>query len=306
MQPTLLALLYFQKIAEKQHLTRAAEELHISQPSLSRMMKTLEQELGVPVFERSGRNIVLTRYGEILLRHTRQIMAELDSAEKEITEMKGALQTTVRFSLFAASKLIPGFLMNFRQLHPEIHLEILQQKIDHENKKRNTVDLSLFSSIGPMDTDGCQTLLEEDILLAMPDSDPHAKDAAVELKDFSEAGFILLQTGKSLRAITDVYCHSAGFTPRISLESDSPDTVREFIRAGLGISFVPKITWHGVASDHVSLVPISSPMCRRCIILSWRQDIEDSPSAMLLRDYIIAHFAGYARQLAENEPPRFS
>ena len=256
MKPTLLALSYFQKAAEKQHLTKVAEELHISQPSLSRTIKTLETDLG-------------------------------------------AQQTTVSFSLFAASKLIPGFLMEFRRLHPNIHLEILQQKIDHEKKKGDGVDLSLFSSINPMENDYCTTLMEEEILLAMPDTDPHAGDAAVKLKDFAESGFILLQTGKSLRAITDVYCHAAGFTPRISLESDSPDTVREFIRAGLGISFVPKITWHGVSSSHVKLVPISTPICRRSIILSWRADIEDSPSAVLLRNYMIDNFARYAYGQAE-------
>lgn len=299
MKPTLLALSYFQKAAEKQHLTKVAEELHISQPSLSRTIKTLETDLGAPLFERSGRNIVLTRYGEILLRHTEKIMEELRAAEKEIEDMKGAQQPTVSFSLFAASKLIPGFLMEFRRLHPNIHLEILQQKIDHEKKKGDGVDLSLFSSINPMENDYCTTLMEEEILLAMPDTDPHAGDAAVKLKDFAESGFILLQTGKSLRAITDVYCHAAGFTPRISLESDSPDTVREFIRAGLGISFVPKITWHGVSSSHVKLVPISTPICRRSIILSWRADIEDSPSAVLLRNYMIDNFARYAYGQAE-------
>lgn len=300
MKPTLLALSYFQKTAEKQHLTRVAEELHISQPSLSRTIKTLENDLGIPLFERSGRNIVLTRYGEILLRHTERIMDELHSAEREIEEMKGAQQTTVSFSLFAASKLIPGFLMGFRHLHPHVHLEILQQKIDHTKKQGNGVDLSLFSSINPMENEFCTTLMEEEILLAMPDTDSRARLPSVKLKDFAEAGFILLQTGKSLRAITDVYCHAAGFTPRVSLESDSPDTVREFIRAGLGISFVPKITWHGVSSSHVALVPISTPICRRSIILSWRADINESPSAVLLRDYIIQNFARYAYAQAES------
>lgn len=298
MKPTLLALSYFKKTAEMLHLTRAAGELHISQPSLSRTIKSLEHELGAPLFERNGRSIALTPYGEVLLRHTNRIMEELSRAEEEIAEIRGSQQTTVRFSLFAASKLIPGFLMEFRQHYPHIHLEILQQKIDHTKKTSNAVDLSLSSAINPMDSDCCATLLEEDILLAMPDTDPHAGAQTVDLSDFSEAGFILLQSGKSLRAITDVYCRAAGFTPRISLESDSPDTVREFIRAGLGISFVPKITWQGVVSDHISLVPISSPVCRRSIILSWRPGIESSPSAVLLRDYIIKNFARYATSLA--------
>ena len=95
MKLTLLALSYFQKTAELQHLTRAAEALHISQPSLSHTIKVLETELGVPLFSRSGRNIVLTKYGEILLRHTNRIMQELHSAQKELAEITGIKQPAI-------------------------------------------------------------------------------------------------------------------------------------------------------------------------------------------------------------------
>ena len=105
MKLTLLALSYFQKTAELQHLTKAAEALHISQPSLSHTIKVLETELGVPLFSRSGRNIVLTRYGEILLRHTNRIMQELNGAQKELADTKEAQKLTVTISLFAASMI---------------------------------------------------------------------------------------------------------------------------------------------------------------------------------------------------------
>ena len=82
MRLTLLALTYFQKTAEMQHLTHAAQALHISQPSLSHTIKMLELELGVPLFRRAGRNIVLTKYGEILLSHTNRIMRELKRSWK--------------------------------------------------------------------------------------------------------------------------------------------------------------------------------------------------------------------------------
>ena len=93
MKLTLLGLRYFQKIAELQHITRAAEILHISQPSLSHIVKVMEIELGVPLFERRGRNIVLTHYGEILLLHTNHIMEELDAAKKEIARIKAVSYT---------------------------------------------------------------------------------------------------------------------------------------------------------------------------------------------------------------------
>lgn len=304
MKLTLLALSYFQKTAELQHLTRAAEALHISQPSLSHTIKVLETELGVPLFSRSGRNIVLTKYGEILLRHTNRIMQELHGAQKELADTKEAQKLTVTISLFAASMIIPAFLTRFRQEHPDIRFEILQQRSKPGQQSQNHVDLFLSSSINPIENDHSVTLLKEDIMLAMPDTDPHARKSSVNLDEFKKAGFISLEAGASLRTITDFYCRMAGFVPHVVLESDSPMTVREFIRAGLGVSFAPRITWHGVGGDHVALVPIASPNCQRYISLSWKKGEKLSPPAEMLKKYIIDNFSDFAREYAGLPPER--
>ena len=82
-----------------------------------------------------------------------------------------------------------------------------------------------------------------------------------------------------------------GFDPNVVLESDSPETVRELIRAGIGISFIPILTWQDMEDEHIALVPISTPHCRRYINLSWRESSYLSPAAILFRDYLIKHFA---------------
>ena len=294
MKPTLLTLEYFLKCADMQHLTKAAAELHVSQPSLTRTIKSLEKELDVPLFEKRGRNIVLTRYGQILKLHTERILAELSAAEKEIKESRGTVETTVRLSLRSASHLVPGFIIDFQKRYPNIHLEILMEKNEEMKDGNSAIDLSLYSTIKPEHTDYSQTLLEEEILLAVPKSDARAGSRTVNLRDFADDPFLLLQIGKSLRTITDVYCHEAGFAPKISLESDNPQTIRAFIRAGFAISFVPKITWYGMQNEAIALIPIADPICRRCLILSWQEHIEENPGAVMLRDYFINHFAPYA------------
>lgn len=198
-------------------------------------------------------------------------MQELHGAQKELADTKEAQKLTVTISLFAASMIIPAFLTRFRQEHPDIRFEILQQHNKPGQQNQNHVDLFLSSSINPIENDHSVTLLKEDIMLAMPDTDPHARKSSVNLDEFEKAGFISLEAGSSLRTITDFYCRMAGFVPHVVLESDSPMTVREFIRAGLGVSFAPRITWHGVGGDHVALVPISSPSCSRYISLSWKK-----------------------------------
>lgn len=298
MRVTLLALTYFQKTAELQHLTHAADELRISQPSLSHTIKMLEMELGIPLFRRSGRNIVLTEYGEILLHHTNRIMSELKKAKKELERAKEAQDMTVTISIFAASMVIPAFLTEFKKENPGILFEIIQQREQQDMTHHPHIDLYLSSSIKPMDTANSVTLLKEEILLAMPDSNPFARHQSVKLSEFEKADFITLQQGVALRNITDYYCQMAGFTPHVILESDNPSTVREFIKAGLGVSFAPKITWYGVSCDHVALVPISSPSCQRYISLSWDKEDKLAAPARKLKEYFINNFKTFAEKYA--------
>ena len=93
-----------------------------------------------------------------------------------------------------------------------------------------------------------------------------------------------------MRTITDWYCKMAGFEPNVILECDSPETVRELIRAGIGISFIPSVTWSGMETEHISLLPLSFPPCRRYINLSWRSQGALSPAAILFRDFVQRYF----------------
>ena len=235
------SLTYFKKVAELQHITRASEELHVAQPSLSRTISRLEKELGVQLFERSGKNIILNSYGEILLKHTNRILQELKDIEQEIGDAAGERSRTVTLSLYAASKLLPELVMAFKHDYPSIRLQIIQE--DLTKNQPDGCDLTLFSSMQPCTQDQSASLIEEEILLALPESNPLSKRENLNLSEVAGEEFICLQQGKSLRTITDTFCKIAGFEPSVVLESDSPETVRELIRAGIGISFIPSITW---------------------------------------------------------------
>ena len=104
-------LTYFKKVAELQHMTRAAQELRVAQPALSRTISGLEQELGVKLFERKGKSIALNQYGTILLQHTQRILQEMAEIERDLSEAKGEATRTVTITLYAASKLLPRLVM---------------------------------------------------------------------------------------------------------------------------------------------------------------------------------------------------
>lgn len=282
------SLIYFKKAAELQHITRAAEELHVAQPSLSRTISALEKELGVRLFDRVGKNIVLNPYGEIVLRHVNRILQETADIRAELAEAQNQSRQSVTISLYAASKLLPQVVMKFQKEHPSIRLRIMQDDLSSPSPEE--YDLSLFSSIQPCWGKNEVTLLEEEILLALPESNPLAKRKSIHLREVAGEEFICLQRGKSLRTITDTFCRMAGFEPTVILESDSPETVRELIGAGIGMAFIPRVTWSGMLTDNIALVPISFPQCKRYINLSWRNGGYLSSAAKLFRDFVMDYF----------------
>lgn len=296
------SLTYFKQVADLQHLTRAAEQLHVAQPSLSRTISSLEERLNVRLFERTGKNIVLNEYGKIVLRHTNQILQELDDIKTEIELAKGINTQSVTLSLYAASKVLPKLVMEFKKDHPTIRLSIIQEDLSKKNEIK--CDLSIYSSLRPTTQDNQVTLVEEEILLALPESSPLAQCKKIDLIDVKKMDFISLHKSKSLRNITDMYCNLAGFDANVILECDSPEIVREFIRAGLGIAFVPSISWSGMQGENIVLRPISFPICKRYINLSWREETYLSPAAILFRDYAKSYFktlALYANKDKESE-----
>lgn len=281
-------LRYFKKTAELEHITKAAQELHVAQPSLSRTISMLEDELGVRLFNRRGKSIELNEFGIIVLNHTNRILKELEAIRREIDDARDNSTMNVTLSMNAASTLIPRLVRGFKEEHSDIRLHIIQE--DLLGDREESCDLTLFSGSQPVSGPTCTTLIEEEIRLALPITNPLAARDSLSLEEVAQEEFICLQKGKDLRSITDAYCKMAGFDPNVVLESDSPEMVRELIRAGIGISFIPTVTWTDMEDKHIALVPISSPCCRRYINLSWRESSYLSPAVVLFRDYLIKHF----------------
>ena len=148
--------MYFQKVAELEHLTKAAEALHIAQPALSRTIRSMEEELDVSLFTHQGRNIHLTRDGHILLKYTNKILGSLDDLRQELQDSRDLQQLTVKLAIMSSSRLIPAFLMKFKEEYPETILEIVPQNSDSANASKT--DLTLFSSLKHIDNDHTITL----------------------------------------------------------------------------------------------------------------------------------------------------
>ncbi len=277
---------YFKEIAELEHITRASEVLHVAQPALSRTLSRLEKELGVDLFDRKGKNISLNQYGEILLKHTKRVLQVMKDIQHEIDDAKSSQDRTVTVFVNSASKLLPELVMTFKSVYPFIRIRIVHTDFvaDHN------YDLSIYSSSEPILSDCSEVLIQEDILIALPDSHYLSRRKSIGLYEVASEEFICLQRSQSLRKIIDNYCRLAGFEPSVVLESDSPEIVRGLVQAGVGISFIPSVTWKGMSTENITLLPIHSPECKRYISLSWHEDGYLSKAAILFKEFIINYF----------------
>ena len=285
----LYQLMQFKTAAQMSHITNAARALSISQPALSKNIRALENELGYPLFDHVGKHIELNENGRILLRYADAIMCSLEDARRELKEHNENQDVTVSLCVKAASKLIPRILQEYSSLHPSTHFSISQS--GGTGSEQTRFDLTIDASLSPTrEPDSCM-LIEEELLLALPASHPLAGGGDVDLAQLKDAPFISLQRGMGLSDIMNHYCRLAGFSPAIAFESDSPTTLRNLIDLGLGVAFIPKLTWPDMRDERIRILPIRGQHCRRYLNLFWDSRRYQSAAAAAFKEYLIGYFS---------------
>lgn len=288
----LLQLSYFYKIAHAPTLTQAATELHISQPSLSKLIRSLEDEFGMKFFERSGRYIRLNDNGYVFLRYATEILSSVDAMREELQGCREREDMSLRVGLFAASALFPTIISGFRAEHPNVKITVVQHSFEHSTRE-NSLDLVFMAGLTPPESPNSILLSEEEILLAVPNTHPLAARDSVALSELAEEKFISMSKGKTLRTIVDRYCEDAGIAPNVVLESDDPAMLRNLIQSGFGVSFVPQKTWMAYMHGNIHLLHISEPRCVRYLYLVTPRDAYRSTASRLFQRYLVEFFECY-------------
>ncbi len=238
-------LAYFVAVADEGSFTRAADNLGVSQPTLSKQIQALENSLGTRLLVRDRAGIELTSAGEALLPHAQRILIEAENATRSVHEVASLQRGRVRMG--ATPSMVEGLLApvltRFRAEHPAIDLEV------HEAGSRDlTAELStgridvallivpLAAHIPDLETSVVYT---ERLVLASPaDSDmPDEMDVA----DLADLPLVMFREGYDLRDVTLRACHAAGFEPRLSVEGGEMGSVLRFVESGLGYAVVPDI-----------------------------------------------------------------
>ena len=281
----LTQLKYFLTVAETQHMTRSASLLHVAQPALTKSIKLLEAELGVPLFARRGRNIVLTVYGKYLKEHLAPILDHLEEIPHLLRKMAEREAETIRINVLSASMPVTEAVIRYRRENPSVNFQITQNVTDELYDIRVT---TRFPS-QPL-PEGNLHILNEEIFLAVPDISEYAGRDSLALSEVKDSGFISLVGSKQLRVLCDRFCRQAGFEPNVIFESDSPDAARNMIEACLGVGFWPEYSWGMPPSGRIRLLHTLSPKCRRELLFSCRSEGENAETVKNFFDFLIACF----------------
>jgi DNA-binding transcriptional LysR family regulator len=288
----LLQLEYFRALARGQHVTRVAAELGVAQPSLSRSIARLEQELGVALFDRSGRQLRLNRFGLVFLGAVTRALGSLDDGKREVRDMAGLQAGQVAIAA-TTLRWIPELLEVFARQHPGIHFRLIQSETQTMLRQLESGDIDLGLTSQPPVGQGIrwQPVLTEELLLAVPSKHRLAQRRSVDLADVRDEPFVSLKRGYDTRDLTDAFCLQAGFTPKSVCEVDEPAAIRALVRAGLGIAFLPEASWRTTGEEEPLPVHIERPKCERSLGLVWREDRYLSVAAREFRAFVINYFA---------------
>jgi len=268
-------LQYTLQIAEERNFSRAADKLHIAQPSLSQQLSKLERELGVKLFQRNTSTVELTYAGASFIEHARKIMDAVEQLRQEMDDISQlrAGRVVIGSMPITGSHLLPYVLPAFKEAYPDIQVALLEDTSLNLEKLTagGGTDLSLLSLPLQEPTLTYEPIGEEIIDLAVPPQHPlasfEASPGGVALEQLKDEPFIVLKKGQGFRKLTIDLCRSAGFEPNIVFESNNIETVQSLVAAGMGITLVPRFIARSKRSELIPVyIPLSSSPSRTLVI----------------------------------------
>lgn len=261
-------LRYFVAVAEELHFGKAAKRLCITQQPLSRQIKDLEEELGAKLFYRTKRTVRLTEVGEIFLVEARKTLQQASYAVKLVKQASQCKigSITVGFTGSALNIVLPNAVRQFKQLYPEVDLTLKRMQTPEQLLALDNGQIDLGLLHPPINNDGLilETVYREQLVAALPDNHPFAKDISkpISLQQLANESFILFprHIGSVLYDRIINLCQQTGFSPNVVQEAIPQQTILGLVAAGIGISLihssVKTLGRHGIVlRDLIELTP---------------------------------------------------
>jgi len=276
---------FFVAVAEAGSFTRAAARLHVAQPSLSYAVRTLEQELGHPLFERHGRGARLTDSGEALLGPARRTLRSFALAAGAVraTGEEGVGRLSIVASTPWVVEPLVGLVSEFRRVHPRVELVISDPASRREVLERvraGDVDLGLVDGVVPDAPVASRRLAEHELVAVLPPGPPR-RPSTVRMAELVGQGLIGTPPGTPLRALVDARLEEAGLPTRLAVETAHVASLVPLVLAGAGVVMLPEGMAGEAAAKGARVVPLE-PASRTPVHLVWRADRLSVPAEQFL------------------------
>ena len=272
---TLRQLQVFEAAARLRSFSRAAAELHLTQPGISMQIRELEGHVGVPLFERIGRAMHLTEAGGALLRHTNEMHRALKDAEETLDALRGLRTGRLHLGVTSTAKYFaPRLLARFRDEYPGLALQltVANRETVIEALAGNAVDLAIMGrSPRGLDTVAAAFAPHPFVIIAAPDH-PLARRRRIPVGTMATLPFLVREPGSGTRSAMQRFLDDHGIAVPVAMEMASNETIKQAVMAGMGVSFL---------SQHTIALELAS---RRLIVL----DVQGLP---VMREWFVVHLA---------------
>ncbi|AIQ44126.1 LysR family transcriptional regulator [Paenibacillus sp. FSL R7-0297] len=267
---------YFVQAARLNSFSRAAESLYITQPTISKMIRNLEIELGADLFYREGKSIRLTDAGELLLVKAQNIVESFTSLSSELDSLRNLKQGHIRIGLppMVGASFFPAVIGEFHRRYPEVTIRLHE---DGAKKVEDDVEAGLIdigAIVLPVNKAKfhCFTFVEEKLQLLVPAG--HRLDGVqnVQLKELAEEEFVLFREDFALHDRIISECVKAGFQPKVVYESSQWDLISRMVAAGMGIALLPETICRDMDRSRIAVIPMTEPVIPWQLGMIWRRD----------------------------------
>lgn len=287
----LLQLQYFKTIAECQHITKAANKLMISQPSLSNTLSRIEAELGVQLFDRQGRNIVLNQYGKIVLEHAHNILRELDNIRTEIDAMQQRQEKVITIAS-TDSMYLREWLPSFIRANPDLtirHTVSTIEKIETD-LLNGVIDFGISSVVSDNPSFEHYTLWEDEYVVITPHPNDLPAEPVRNFADFAKMPFVALPALDYQSRSIDIMSNAVDITPNIIFEGERELLERVMLPLHASIvalrSTIKEDSDMALASKYCDVTQLSNPEAHITVTLSWDSRRTQTAAAQRLLDYV--------------------
>ncbi len=286
---TLRHLRVFLAVYQTQNVTRAAERLHMTQPTVTRAVQELERYYGVRLFERINRRLYITQSGRQLYARAVHIVGSFDRMEKELKNWDEFGLLRIGATPTLASVLLPKTLMTFEKKHPKLHVRCSVENGTHlqEALADDRLDFALIEGEVAAEHLHAEPFSEDRLILLLPPDDPRRNAPALTLRELAESPLLLREKGSMGRSFLDRVFAAHNLPLEPLMESISTHAIIQAVHAGLGISFLPqRLIRHSVESGFVATRAVDDEPFVRRNFAAWHEDKFLTRSAReLLEDF---------------------